>query len=488
MKRFSAEELALATGGTLLSHPPTDATFTLGTDSRTLGAGQCFVPLSGPNFDGHDFLTQVLERPETGVMGTRARLETLATTLTTQRLVLAVADPLQALGDVASYRRALLQIPIVGLTGTAGKTSTKDLLRGILEQTGPGLATAGNLNNLIGLPTMVLRIADSDRWAVLEMGMNAFGEIARMAQICRPTVRLITNVGSAHTEGVGGIEGVARAKGELFASAQAGDTLVINADDAHIVALPVPDGVRRVTYGTADGVDVQLKDVEVLPDGTSRVTIQAYGTSFQAQVFQAHVPLLGRHNAFNATAAAAAALAVGAPIDAIVQGLAAGKLSPMRMERSSLPGDILVVNDAYNANPSSMEAALDALVGLKTQRQATHPGARAVAVLGDMLELGTLEASAHRTLGEQVASRDIDALFACGVRAKGIAQGALEAGFSGPRVTHALEHSLLADALFSWLKPGDVVLIKGSRGARMEKVQQALNAQFGVQVTENAAH
>lgn len=481
MFRFTAAQLAEATGGELLSLPAhthgQEPTFSLSTDSRTLASGQCFVPLSGPNFDGHDFIPGVLAKPETAVMGREAALKTLDSELTAGRLVLAVADPLTAYGDAASWRREKLDIPVVGLTGTAGKTSTKDLIRGILEQTGPGLATEGNLNNLIGLPSMVLRITDAHRWAVLEMGMNAFGEIERMAQICRPTVRLITNVGSAHTEGVGGIDGVAKAKGELFATARPGDRIVINADDARIVMLPLSSRVQTLTYGTGPEAEVRLESVETLSDGTSTIQVRIQ-TAHRQERFEAHVPLLGRHNAFNATAAAAVAVALDIPTDAIIRGLAHGKLSPMRMERLPLNNGALAINDAYNANPSSMAAALDALVSLAEPKRAS--GGRAIAVLGDMLELGSLEESAHRQLGAQVAERTIDLLFACGSRAQNIVAGAQEAGLSSARIFHSLSHDAVAEAILATLHAGDVLLLKGSRGARMEKVLQGIQSRLGM--------
>jgi UDP-N-acetylmuramoyl-tripeptide--D-alanyl-D-alanine ligase len=472
MYHFTADTLWEAMGGRLLSAPrDPEQRFTLVTDSRRAGPGQVFVPLTGPSFDGHDFLEPVLKVPDTGVIGLEARLQLLPPALTKDRLVLAVADPLTALGDAAAYARQELRIPIVGLTGSSGKTTTKDLIRGILEQTGPGLATEGNLNNLIGLPLMVLRIDADHEWAVLELGMNAFGEIERMARIARPTVRLITNIGFAHTEGLGGIDGVARAKGELFATARPGDFAVVNLDDPRVASIPLPDGVRRLTYGAHPEAQVRLIDVRTRPDGTTSITLDLAGDRIDA-----HVPIIGRHNALNATAAAAVAYALEAPANAIVAGLAAAKIAPMRMQRVALPGDVVVLNDAYNANPSSMEAALDALLLMKRTG-----GGRAVAVLGDMLELGALEDQAHRRLGEQVAEKGLDRLFACGRRAVNIEAGALAAGMPRDAVTHDIDHAALAASLHAWLMPGDVVLIKGSRGSRMEKVLQALQALRGVE-------
>jgi len=482
--RVTAEMLQQATGGRWVARPiSSEVLFRVTTDSRKITPGDVFVALAGPRFDGHDFLEAVLAVPDTGVIGLPERLEAIPAGLRTGRLLLGVPDPLRALGDVAASIRDGIGVPVVGLTGSAGKTTTKDLIRGILEQTGPGLATAGNLNNLIGLPLTLLELEPAHRWVVLEMGMNAFGEIARMAEIARPQVRLITNIGYAHTEGVGGLEGVAQAKGELFATALPGDTVVVNLDDAMAPSIPVPAGVRRLTFGQNAAADVQRVDVKTRSGGMLELSLRLGSERLGSQRLVVSLPLIGHHNAVNATAAAAVGYALEVPIDAIAAGLEQARISPMRMQQSQLPGGVLVLNDAYNANPTSMLAALDTLVALRRQT----PTARLVAVLGDMLELGTLEAAAHHRLGEQVAELGIDRLFVCGVRAEAIAAGA-RARMGEGRVLHTLEPGEIARGLDGWLEPGDIVLIKGSRGARMERVLEALQRLRGVESAPQGAH
>lgn len=484
MFKLTVEQLLEATQGRLLSGSSQDPlaqpeTYALSTDTRALEAGQCFLALVGEHFDGHDFVMQALDLPGVAIIGQREKLERLERQSRSGfqgRVVIGVKDTLRALGDIAAWRRARLSIPLVGLTGSAGKTSTKDLIRGILETTGSGLATLGNLNNLIGLPQMVLRIEDHHTWAVLELGMNAFGEIERMAKIARPTVRLITNVANAHTEGVGGIDGVQKAKGELFATAQVGDTLVVNLDDERVRAIPQPLGVKVLTYGTHPEAQVRLLGVQQREDGTLDLEL-----SLKGERLCAHVPLLGAHNALNATAACAVGVALGVSSAQLVEGLSKGKLSPMRMEPLMLPGGILAINDAYNANPSSMEAALRALAGLR------KPGGRTIAALGDMLELGPLELTAHQRLGQQVVETGVDLLFCCGVRSRVILMGAQGAGLPAGHGQHSLDHAELGKRLAEVLQPSDVVLFKGSRGARMEKVLQAVQQHFGV-TGSSAAH
>lgn len=480
MYKLTVEQLLEATGGQLLTGEHTRGTgrtFSVSTDTRTLEAGQCFLALEGETFDGHTFIPQALELPGVAVMGQREKLERLGLQQHHDSVRVGVRETLRALGDIAAWRRARLSIPVVGLTGSAGKTSTKDLIRGILETTGEGLATQGNLNNLIGLPQMVLRIADHHTWAVLEMGMNAFGEIERMASIARPTVRLITNVANAHTQGVGGIDGVQKAKGELFATAQLGDTLVINLDDARVKAIPRPAGVNVLTYGTHPEADVRLDSVQQREDGTLNIRVTVSGGlssgSFPG-VFSAHVPLLGAHNALNATAAWAVGVALGVSPEHCVEGLLRVKLSPMRMEPSVLPGGILTINDAYNANPSSMEAALQALADLR------KPGGRTIAALGDMLELGALELTAHQRLGVRAVESGVDLLLCCGLRSRMTLLGARSAGLPEERGFHSLDHAEVGQRLAALLQPGDVLLLKGSRGARMEKVLMALQQALGV--------
>jgi len=426
--------------------------------------GDVFWALSGPNFDGHDFIPAALEMAGVAVVGNTDCLRHLPPATLAGHWAFGVTDPLHALGALAGFVRDRLAGPVIGLTGSVGKTTTKDFLRSILEQTGPGVATEGNFNNLIGLPLTLFRLEAHHRWAVLEMGMNAFGEIARLAEIARPTIRLITNVGEAHTEGVGGLEGVVRAKGELFDGAGPGDVVLVNLDDPRARGIPSPAGVRRLGFGMGEEADVRLMTARQEALGM-RLALSLEGVPLEAQI-----PIVGLHNARNALAAAAVAWVAGATPPQLQAGLAAATIAPMRMQLEPLPNGALALNDAYNANPVSMAAALQTLMALARSR----PTGRAGAVLGDMLELGGLEQEAHRQLGAEVARQEIDRLFLWGSRAALAVEGAVGAGMVAGQVVHRQSHAALAEAVGRWIGPEDTVLFKGSRGAHMEKVLEAL--------------
>ena len=471
MKRFDAATIVRATAGTLLSAPRDGdrRTFAVETDTRRLRSGSAFLALRGSRFDGHDYLDAALAIEETGVIGERDRVAALAPERTRGRMAVGVDDSLRALGDLAAFARREVDIPVIGLTGSAGKTTTKEFVRHILERTGPGLATKGNFNNLVGLPLTLLDIRPIDRWIVLEMGMNAPGEIARLAEIARPTLRLITNIGMAHTEGLGSIEGVAEAKGELFASAQPGDILVKNLDDPRVAMRPVPPGVEVLGYGRSPGASVRLLGVHPSPR-TTRIVM-----GLGARQVDAHLRLPGEHNAFNALAAAALAHALNIDAETIVSGLEAMRADAGRSMFITLPGPVEVIDDTYNANPLSMKAALRLLAEQKPLRGC----ARGVAVLGDMLELGTLEGSAHEELGRTAAAMGIDCLLTCGHRAAEIAAGAKAAGMPAGAVHPFEDSAALSARIDRFVEAGDLVLVKGSRGARMEVVVQAIREARG---------
>ena len=451
--KLQLQKIARITGGRILP-PAASATVTgVSTDSRTLRPGELFVPLRGENFDGHDFLMQAARRGAAACL-----VEEVIAGFPVP--VVRVGDTLHALGDLARGLRREFTGPLVAITGSSGKTTTKEMLAAILAQTGSGLKTEGNFNNLIGLPLTLFRLAAGDRWAVLEMGMSARGEIARLAEIAEPTVGVVTNVGPAHLENLHGLDGVARAKGELFAALQAGSVAVVNADDEMVAGIPVANGVRRLLFGCSPGAEVRAEDVQaagaevafrlVLPDGSCPVRLR----------------LPGRHNVANALAAAAAAVALEVPLGAIVRGLERFRSCPKRMELIRLAEGTMLLEDSYNANPLSVRAALQALDEL-------GGSGRRIAVLGDMLELGEEAPSLHREIGAEAARR-ADLLLLLGEWAQQTAAGALAAGMAPERLAVAGSHEEAAARLRAWVHPGDRVLVKGSRGMRMEKVSGAL--------------
>lgn len=425
----------------------------ISTDSRSVCPGELFVPLRGEKFDGHDFLTQAVRRGAAACLS-----EDVIAGFPVP--VIQVADTLQALGDLAAAFRRDFSGPVVAVTGSSGKTTTKEMLASILSGTAPGLKTEGNFNNLVGLPLTLFRLAPEHRWAVLEMGMSARGEIARLAEIALPDVGIITNVGPAHLETLHGLDGVARAKGELFAALKAGGTAVINADDERVAQLPVANGVRRLLFGFSASAEIRAEEVAVagaavsfrlvLPEGTWPVTLA----------------VAGRHNVYNALAAAAAAAALMVPAGAIVHGLQTFRGGRGRMELVDLGNGTILIEDTYNANPLSVRAALTALDEM-------GGSGRRIAVLGDMLELGAEAAELHRQIGAEAAQR-CDFLILLGGMAGETAAGARQQGMAADRVQIVSSHVEAADRLRSLLRPGDRLLVKGSRGMRMEKVGAAL--------------
>jgi len=315
----------------------------VGTDSRTVQPGQLFVALHGERFDGNDFIEEVVARGAAGIVCDEGRA------LARPGVVFfEVSDTLRALGDLAAAHRRGFDVPVVAITGSNGKTTTKNLLRSILATAlgGPDrvLATEGNLNNLIGMPLTLLALAPRHRAAILEMGMNVFGEIARLTEIAAPTLGLITCVAPAHLEGVGSIEGVARAKGELFAGLAPTATAVVNCDDPQISRVAAGLRCRRQDFGADRPVHAR----GITPDGLRGIRFELVVPGGSAPV---RLPLLGRHNVGNAVAAAAAASALGVGIDAIVAGLESAAPAPMRLSVERLPNGVDLINDAYNANP-----------------------------------------------------------------------------------------------------------------------------------------
>ena len=453
MMRMDARKVAEFTHGQLLQNGASVEIHGFSTDSRSIQPGELFIPLRGEKFDGHDYLTQAVQRGAAACLS-----EEVIGGLRVP--VIKVADTLVALGDLAAAVRRQFAGPVVGITGTSGKTTCKEMLASILASLGPGLKSAGNYNNLVGVPLTLFGLQPQHRWAVIEMGMSARGEIARMAEIAAPKLGVITNIGAAHLETLGGISGVARAKGELFIGLPPDGIALINADDLQVSRLPVANGVRRVLFG-------MRRDADVRGD---RITVQNGSVSFSLIIDELSVrvrlPLPGRHNVSNALAAAAAASALGVEPAAIAAGLEAFQPCPGRMELIELPGDIVILEDSYNANPLSVRAALDALYDLGA------PGRR-IAVLGDMLELGTSAEELHHQIG-RVAAERVDRLFTCGPLAREIARGAVEAGLPEDQVFAAATHEELTGRLLAVLQPGSRVLVKGSRGMRMEKVTGAL--------------
>lgn len=422
------------------------------TDSRNMLPGALFVPLHGEHFDGHDYLSQAVKNGAAACLSEQV-IEGLPVP------VIRVDDTLRALGDIAAAWRLQLQGPLIAITGSAGKTTTKEMLASILTQVAPGLKTFGNFNNLIGLPLTLLRIEKQHQWAVIEMGTSALGEIERLTEIARPTVGIITNVGEAHLETLHGLDGVSRAKGELYAGLQGG-TAIINLDDSRVARLPVANGVKKRTYGLTDQADVRAEQV-IVDSGAILFTLR---TNDQSQQIRLAVP--GVHNVSNALAAAAAAIELDVPLEKIARGLAAFVPIQGRMNLFPLLCGGMLLDDSYNSNPLSARSALDALDSLKGN-------GRKVAVLGDMLELGENAQALHRALGEKVPLV-ADLLIAVGEYADHLEQGALTGGMGREQIHKVADVVAAIERMKKLQRAGDRILVKGSRGVQLDRLAHEL--------------
>jgi UDP-N-acetylmuramoyl-tripeptide--D-alanyl-D-alanine ligase len=451
--KFDIREVARITGGTLYPADAKGEVEGVSTDSRTIKKSNLFVPLRGPNFDGHDFLTLAVRNGAAACLS-----EDVVNGLPVP--VVVVKDTLKALGDLANSIRNSFSGPVVAVTGSSGKTTTKEMLAGILSLKSPGLLTEGNFNNLIGLPLTLFRSRDEFEWMVLEMGMSARGEISRLCEIGLPTVGIITNIGPAHLETLQGMEGVARAKGELFEALPEGGYAIVNADDEYVVKLPVANNVKKVFYGTSENAEIRAESIIARGSGVIFRLLTPDGN------WPVQLKIAGRHNVGNALAAAATAHVLGIDGRTIARGLEQFQPCCGRMETISLGCDVLLLEDSYNANPLSVHAALQTLSEMNGLGQ--H-----IAVLGDMLELGAQSADLHQEVGRQ-AAKLVDTLIVMGDMNDDVAKGYFEGGKTSDKIKMVKSHEEAINILRDMIQPGDRVLVKGSRGMRMEKISKAL--------------
>lgn len=420
------------------------------TDSRKVANRSLFFALRGQFHDGHDHVAAALRQ------GALAAVVERRPPGVDPAALLTVADVQRALGDLAAFTRRRNPLRVAAITGSNGKTTTKELLAGICEQAFPApgsvLKTHGNENNLIGLPLTLLRLVETEQVAVLEMGMNAPGEISRLTEIADPDAGVITNVGPAHLEGLGSVAGVAAAKGELFAGMRADACIAVNVDDPWVRRLAESFPGRRISFGA--GGEVRALDVEEQGLEAIRFTLEVAGRRAPTRL-----PMPGAHNVSNALAAAALAHALGIDVESIAGGLAAAHPPQMRMQVSRLANGVTVINDGYNANPASMEAALRVL--------AKQPG-RTVAVLGEMRELGPSSPLEHERVGALAATLGVGVLVALGGEGEHVAAGARGAGMANDDIAVTADPAGAARAVIERWKPGDTVLLKGSRGPDTE--------------------
>lgn len=465
--RFSTDDVLKATGGSLV-RPGRSALFDgVSTDTRTIAPASLFVPLAGARFDGHDYIGQAAGAGAAGVLIQRGR-ESLLEKTAGEATVICVEDTLTALGDLARSWRARFPIPVIAVTGSSGKTTTKEMAAAILGREKRLLKNEGNLNNLVGLPLTLFQLNEAHEVAVLEMGTNRRGEIARLTEIAGPTVGVITNVGPAHLEGLKSLETIRKEKGDLFRVMNNKGTAIINLDDEALAPWAQKWKGKKITFAIQADADVTASRIahegekgtifKLLMDGASREIL---------------LPVLGFHNVSNALAAAAASSAAGATFDAICQGLMAFKPVGGRMEVYRLKNGGTLIDDTYNANPASVAVALKTLQGLKGE-------CRSTVILGDMLELGGEAEKYHEEIGRNLADTGVSKAYLRGDFAKTTAKGAMKRGMKSDQVLVDLNTEETVAHLKACLKAGDWVLVKGSRKMKMEEIVQAILGAIGV--------
>ena len=463
MEAVTLAQVLEAVGGTLIGPEadPHQMVTEVCTDSRNVSKGCLFLPLTGERFDGHSFITSALEQGAAGCLTARERESYLP-----GKFYIKVRSTQRALRDLARYYKELFPIPYVAVTGSVGKTTTKDMVAAVLSVKYRVLKTEGNFNNDIGLPLTLLRLDSSHQICVLEMGMDHAGEIDYLSELVEPDVALITNVGDSHIENLGSREAIFAAKCEIFHHLRANGTAILNGDDPMLATLKGKLPQTTLMVGSGEGLDYTAFDVE--SNGASHISCQV---KTPRSKFQADIPALGTHMIYPTLMAAAVGELYGMEADEITRGIRAFLPTKMRMNVVTCPGDVVILNDAYNANPQSMRAAAAVLGDAR--------GRRRVAVVGDMKELGTNSAMFHQMVGGYFAQAGVDRLIAIGDLAKYMAQGAVEAGMSQEQVSYFPDLEQAKDALEREIRAGVTILVKASRSMAFEKIVDYLTAQTG---------
>lgn len=448
MNKLSLAEVLKATGAN--SNTDKEIIFSgVTTDSRKIVDGVLFVALKGEKFNGEDFAEDALKK------GASAVLVSNSAKNISGGAVLKVEDTLTAYQKISQSWRERFKIPIVAITGSNGKTTTKDLTAATLSSLGEIQKTSANFNNEIGVPLTLLGITEKNKAAVVEIGMRGLGQIESLAKIVQPTIGIVTNVNETHIELLGSIENIAKAKGELVEAIPEGGTVILNADNKFTAEMKklAKNGVKIITYGIENPADLTAKNI--LINEVSTEFILNYG----GKNFDFEIPVIGRHNVSNALAAIAAGLTCGLSIKEIQRGFSTLATTRMRFEVIRRDG-VTIVNDAYNASPASMRAAIQTVAEVYEDRK--------IAVLGDMLELGEISEKVHREIGAELAENNFDTLITFGELGKFIVAGAKDAGLKNIFMT--MTHEEAAKKILEIMQDGDTILFKASHGMHFEKI------------------
>ena len=459
LEQMTLENIAKACGGTYVGDDAQRGSEITGAviDSRQVEPGYLYIPIRGERVDGHRFIPDVFEKGALAVLSEEP-LENPAGPY------IQVASSEQALKDIAEFYRSTLSIKIIGITGSVGKTSTKEMISAVLSQKYNVLKTEGNFNNEIGLPLTILRIRREHEVAVVEMGISEFGEMHRIAKVAKPDICVMTNIGQCHLENLIDRGGVLRAKSEIFDFLKTDGHIVLNGNDDKLITVQEVKGVKPVFYYVEDGTAKKADlPYEITADAIENKGLRGLNANlhFPEEVCQIHEPIPGVHNVYNACAAACVGRIMGLTNEEICQGIAHAKTIAGRTNLITL-GEVLVIDDCYNANPVSMKASLDVLA---------QADGRKIAVLGDMGELGENEREMHYDVGKYAANTGVDILFCCGTLSEELAKGA-QRGHT--KVMYFADREKLTQTLINFVEAGDTVLVKASHFMEFPKIVKAL--------------
>lgn len=456
---LTINEIITATGGTLLQGDQNTLIQGLSIDSRTIRPREFYLPIVGENFNGHSFIDQAIKKNASGIFIEKAW------DLSKQKEILQkypnlniveVENTLKALQDLGKYKNKQVSPNIVGITGSVGKTTTKDLISRVLDEGFYTLKTMGNFNNEVGLPLTLLNLEKKHEIAVLEMGMSNLGEIETLVDIASPDIAVITNIGSAHIQNLKSKENILKAKLEITKNLKKGNILLLNGDDPLLWNLRNEDSVYdKVYYGIDKRNDLHPTDIEEFEGGSY------FCVKLRGEIYKFYLPLPGRHQLLNALTAIWIGNHYKMDPKALQHGLKSVELSGMRFETHEVSG-AKVINDGYNASPESMEASIAVVNNMK--------GYRRILVLGDVLELGDYSEEGHRKVGAYLSKGDFECLITIGQDSHWIGLEAIKQGFPKKRVHHVETNQKASKLLENSMKPGDLILIKGSRGMKMEEI------------------
>jgi UDP-N-acetylmuramoyl-tripeptide--D-alanyl-D-alanine ligase len=455
---FTVKDVLVATKGRLLSGNENNMLRGVSTDTRRIKGGELFVAIKGQRFDGHNFILDAVSKGAGGVLVQDGCIVNSNFKMPDVSII-SVPDSVVSLGDIAHFHRLRFNIPLIGITGSNGKTTTKEMIASILTKKYNTLKNFGTENNHIGVPLTLVKLSSEHRIAVLEMGTNHLGEIRRLAEIARPTVAVITNIGPSHLEYFNDTDNVLKAKCEILEYLNDDGKLIINGDDEALKKLKAAQKIIR--FGLDSSFDFYADKIKIEPNG---INFRLNGK------YDINLAVVGRHNMYNALAAIAVVSDFDVTMGDIKEGLSEFRVPNMRMEIKKV-GDIKIINDTYNSNPSSMKQAIEAL------RDMTAEG-RKILIAGDMLELGNLSGRFHHLVGRQAAESGFDLIVAVGKLAEHIVRGAQEAGMSEKKLKMYNLTKEACEAIVTLIKKEDTILVKGSRAMKMEQIVEELETQF----------